>query len=80
MMNISQPVKDEIKKSLKNLTATINGFDDTVDDLEPVQVPSIWNYANLSVSLLALTISAVLIVYFVLKCRQVIPPPAQEPN
>ena len=76
-MNIAQPVEDEIEKSLKNLTATINGFDDSVDDLEPVQVPSTWNYANFSVALLALTISSVLIIYFVFKCRQMIPPPAQ---
>ena len=70
MMNIAQPVEDEIEKSLKNLTATISGFDDTVDDLAPVQVTSIWNYANFSVALLVLTINSVLIIHFMFKCRQ----------
>ena len=74
MTNISEPVQDDIEKSIDNLTETINAFEASGKNLETVQVPSIWNYASLSVGLVALTTSLVLVVFFVYKCRQVLPP------
>ena len=74
MTNISEPVQDDIEKSIDNLTETINAFEASGKNLETIQVPSIWNYANLSVGLVALTTSSVLLVFFVYKCRQVMPP------
>ena len=80
MMNISKPTEDQIQKSIKNLKAEISGFNESVEKEEPIQVPSIFNYANLSLSLVALTTSVVLMVFFVLKCRRAIIPPGQEPT
>ena len=74
MMNISEPVQDDIEKSLNNLTDTINAFEASDKNLEIPQVTTIWNYANLSIALVALSISSGLFVFFIIKCRQVIPP------
>ena len=77
MTNISEPVQDDIiERSIDNLTETINAFEASGKDLETIQVPSIMNYVNLSVGLVALTTSSVLVVFFVYKCRQVMPPMA----
>ena len=76
MTNISEPIQDDIEKSIDNLTETINAFEASGKNLETIQVASIWNYASLSVGLVALTTSSVLVVFFVYKCRQVMPPMA----
>ena len=77
MTNISETVQDDIiERSIDNLTKTINTFEASGKNLEIVQHPSIWNYVNLSVGLVAFTTSSVLLMFFVYKCRQVLPPMA----
>ena len=80
MMNISKPVQSPIEKSIKNLKARISVFDKSVEDQEPFRAPSAWNYANLSLSLMALAITVVLVLLFIAKCRHAIPPPGQQPD
>ena len=80
MTNISETVQDDIiERSIDNLTKTINTFEESGKNLETVQNPSIWNYANLSIGLVALITSSVLLMFFVYKCRQVLPPIAPPP-
>ena len=80
MMNISKPVQNRIENSIKNLKAKISDFNKSVEDQEPFQAPSAWNYANLSLSLVALATSVVLVLLFIAKCRHAIPPPGQQPE
>jgi hypothetical protein len=80
MMNISRPMQSQIENSIKNLKAKISGFSKSVEEEEPFQAPSVWNYANLSLSLVALATSVVLMVFFIVKCRHAIPPPGQQPE
>ena len=80
MMNISRPRQSQIENSIKNLKAKISDFSKTVEEEEPFQAPSVWNYANLSLSLVALATSVVLMVFFIAKCRHAIPPPGQQPE
>ena len=80
MMNISKPVQSRIENSIKNLKAKISDFNKSVEDQEPFQAPSAWNYANLSLSLVALATSVVLVLLFIAKCRHAIPPPGQQPE
>ena len=80
MMNISKPVQSQIEKSIKNLKAKISVFNKSVEDQEPFRAPSAWNYANLSLSLVALATSVVLVLLFIAKCRHAIPPPGQQPE
>ena len=80
MTNISETVQDDIiERSIDNLTKTINTFEESGKNLETVQNPSVWNYANLSIGLVALITSSVLLMFFVYKCRQVLPPIAPPP-
>ena len=80
MKNISRPVQSQIENSIKNLKARISGFNKSVEEQQPFQAPSAWNYANLSLSLVALVTSIVLVVFFIAKCRHAIPPPGQQPE